>query len=264
MKKILLILFKKDSQIIKFLSLIKKSFIKSCITFQKIKMISFKYSIFFIPKIIEGQFFVEKNSNSFFEKKKYFDEKYKFSYGDWFSVNIPVWEKIISKFKYINYLEIGSFEGRSTVFISELPNTKTVMAVDTFDGSDEYVGSNKLNHIDFNIVFENFKNNMRLVGKKNINYLKDTSHNYFKNYKNKYNLIYIDGSHHYNDVKQDFINAYNCIEKDGIIILDDFLWFYYKDIKNNPIGAIIECYDQFKNNLKLIFVNHQIIFKKLI
>ena len=56
----------------------------------------------------------------------------------------------------------------------------------------------------------------------------------------------------------------NIPAKDGIIILDDFLWFYYKDIKNNPIGAIIECYDQFKNNLKLIFVNHQIIFKKLI
>ena len=182
-----------------------------------------------------------------------------------FSQNIPVWENIVSQFNSINYLEIGSFEGRSTVFISELKNIKSVMAVDTFEGSDEYDknGMVKHNHVSFEVVYENFKTNLKLVNKKDINFLKDTSDNFFTNNKSQFNLIYIDGSHHYDNVKKDFINAYNCTEKNGIMIFDDFLWFYYENFKQNPICAIIECYKMYKNNLELIFLNHQIIFKKL-
>jgi len=158
----------------------------------------------------------------------------------------------------INYLEIGSFEGRSTVFIAEQKNIESVMAVDTFEGSDEYD-----NNVSFETVYNNFKYNLSLMNKKNINFLKDTSDKFFINNKSRFNLIYIDGSHHYENVKKDFINSYNCVKKNGIMIFDDFLWFYYDDYKKNPICAIIECYEIYKNNLELIFLNHQIIFRKL-
>ena len=78
-----------------------------------------------------------------------------------------------------------------------------------------------------------------------------------------YNLIYIDGSHEYSQVKKDFVNSFNFLEKKGYIICDDFNWFFYEDINKNPMKAILECYDKYKKNLNIEFVNHQIIFKKI-
>lgn len=77
-------------------------------------------------------------------------------------------------------------------------------------------------------------------------------------------MIYIDGSHEYFQVKKDFENSFNCLEKNGYIICDDFMWFFYKDLNQNPMKAILEYYDKYKKKLNLEFVNHQIIFKKLI
>jgi hypothetical protein len=39
---------------------------------------------------------------------------------------------------------------------------------------------------------------------------------------------------------------------------------FYKDLNQNPMKAILECYDKYKKKLNVEFVNHQIIFKKLI
>jgi hypothetical protein len=259
MKKILLKFLRKSIKINRLLNIIKKSLI----IFKNIKKASLKYSIIFLPKIIQGVAFIEKNKDIYLSKKSFFDNKFKWSYEDVFSPNIPVWEKIINQFTFIDYLEIGSYEGRSTVFISEQKNTRSVMAVDTFKGSDEYDGMIKHKHVSFETVYKNFTTNLNLVNKKNLNFLRDTSDNFFENNKSQFNLIYIDGSHHYDNVKKDFINAYNCIEKNGILIFDDFLWFYYEDFKKNPICAIIECYKIYKENLELIFLNHQIIFRKL-
>lgn len=252
----LLKIFRRENIFIKFLSIINSSFI----SFRLINKISFKYSIILIPKIIYGHYFIKKNIEKFSknEKKLYFDYKYRFDYDDWFSGNIIFWEKIINKIRKIKYLEIGSFEGRSMVFIKELDNLESLMAIDTFEGSDEH------KNIDFRKVYENFKYNINLGGNENLNFLKTNSNDFFKNNKNYYNLIYIDGSHHYEQVKKDFINSFNFLENNGYIICDDFMWFYYDKIELNPIKAILECYELYKSKLSVEFVYHQIIFKKLI
>jgi len=255
---ILLKIFRRENIFIKFLSTLKGSFS----TIRWIKKISFKYSIILIPKIIYGHYFRNKNIETFSknEKKLYFDNKYRFNYDDWFSINIIYWEKIVNKISKIKYLEIGSFEGRSTVFIKELGNLESLMAIDTFEGSDEH------KNIDFKKVYENFKYNLNLGGggDKNISFLKTNSDDFFNNNKNHYNLIYIDGSHHYEQVKKDFINSFNFLENNGYIICDDFMWFYYDEIELNPMKAILDCYELYKKELSVEFLYHQIIFKKII
>jgi hypothetical protein len=256
LKLILLKIFKRNNIFIKSLAVIKNSYY----IFNIIKKFSLKYSIILIPKIIFSNFFLEKNRAEIMNNKKklYFEAKYKFSYNDWFSNNITIWEKsVINKIYHINYLEIGSFEGRSTVFVGELKNTNSITAIDTWEGSDEH------NNISFIKVFENFKTNINILNKSNIKFFKTTSNNFFKNNKYVYNLIYIDGSHEYTQVKKDFINSLNCIEKNGYIIYDDFLWFFYQDLDKNPITAILECYNKYKKELSVEFLNHQIIFKKI-
>jgi hypothetical protein len=151
---ILLKIFRRENIFLKFLSILQGSFL----TVRSIKRISFKYSIIFIPQIIYSHYFrnenLEKISKN--EKKLYFDNKYRFSHDDWFSANIFYWEQIVNKISKIKYLEIGSFEGRSTVFIKELSNLETLVAVDIWEN---FVGYKNIN---FNRVYENFKYNLNL------------------------------------------------------------------------------------------------------
>jgi len=55
--------------------------------------------------------------------------------------------------------------------------------------------------------------------------LKITSDEYFSNQieDNKFDLIFIDGLHTYEQVYRDFINSYNALEEGGIIVAHDFL-----------------------------------------
>ena len=251
MKKFLLFFFSRNSKIIKYLSIFKNSFEK----LKKIIPLIKSNKLIFIFKILQSQSYIEFQK-SLENEKEYFLKKYKFSYDDWFSGNINIWKNYLNKMKIIKYLEIGSFEGRSAVFIGELDNVEEITCVDTFKGSDED------NNINFDLVYKNCSENLNKL-KIPYKLIKDTSHNFFKNNKKKFNLIYIDGSHFYSDVKKDFINAMSCLDQDGILICDDFYWFFYEKIDLNPIGAILECYEYYKRDLEVLFVNHQIIFKKI-
>ena len=251
MKKIIIYIFGHQSKIIKYLSVLKNSFVKLKIILPLVRNGKFKFFI----KIIKSQNYVEFQPN-LDNEKIHFKNKYQFNYDDWFSVNMNVWKNYLIPLKEIRYLEIGSFEGRSAVFVGELNNVEEVTCVDTFEGSDEH------NNINFDLVYKNCSKNLK---KLNISYnlIKDSSHNFFQINDNKFNVIYIDGSHFYKDVKKDFINSMSCLVEGGILICDDFFWFFYEKKEDNPIGAILECYENYKKNLEILFVSNQIIFKKL-
>ena len=51
--------------------------------------------------------------------------------------------------------------------------------------------------------------------------VKLTSDEFFKKNDNKYDIIFIDGLHHYEQVKKDINNSLKCLNTDGIIILHD-------------------------------------------
>jgi len=55
----------------------------------------------------------------------------------------------------------------------------------------------------------------------------------------------------------------NCLKINGILICDDFLWFKYKKLEDNPTKAILECYYKYQKNLNILFINNQINFKKI-
>ena len=85
-----------------------------------------------------------------------------------------------------------------------------------------------------------------------------------KNFKDeKYDLIYIDGSHLYSDVLNDANSAINLLNKNGIIIFDDFLWMHYPKINDNPMGAIKKILENNIKTLKVLSISHQIIFQKI-
>ena len=172
---------------------------------------------------------------------------------DYFSINTYYWNKIISKnFKKFSYLEIGSWEGNSALFILKNYTTDNVVCVDLWEKSSE-----------INKNFENFKLNMEEF-KNKFSFFRETSDNFFINNKDKFDIIYIDGSHESIQVYKDINNAWNFLNIGGILICDDY--FYgniYTESGNVPAEAINKFIKE-KGNLKIISVNNSQIFLKKI
>lgn len=51
--------------------------------------------------------------------------------------------------------------------------------------------------------------------------IKTTSDDFFLNNTGKFNIIFIDGLHMYEQVKKDIINSVNCLNDDGIVLVHD-------------------------------------------
>ena len=179
---------------------------------------------------------------------------------DYFSLNAYYWDLIINKnFKKFSYLEIGSWEGNSAMFVLKNFNTKSVTCVDSWDLNNDIHKDKQSEN------FKNFQSNL-IEFKDRFFFYKNTSDEFFSNNKEKYDIIYIDGWHEAPQVYKDINNSWNCLNENGIIICDDY---FYGDIINNeddnlPANSINKFILENKNKLKIINVNNtQIFLKKL-
>jgi len=170
---------------------------------------------------------------------------------------------IFKKFQMLNKplscLEIGSWEGRSSLFILEsLPNSK-LTCVDTWEGADEHKGSKILNRIE-----QNFDTNLSDYQDRLAKY-KGTSFSFFDNLESdtKFDLIYIDGSHYIDDVMIDALKSFAHLNVGGVMIFDDFFWGYYDDPMSNPASAINSFVTLKKRYLRVEMVYSQIIISRI-
>ena len=202
------------------------------------------------------------------DKSTYYEEKYQFNYEDWFSENCAVWSYFFDKEnlinKKINYLEIGCFEGRSTLFVHENIKDCKINVVDSFEGGTEHSDTDQdsFKEINYDIVLNNFTKNVSSF-KNKVKIFKMTSNEFFQNNKEKFDLIYVDGSHYIDDVVKDCANSFNFLNKNGLIIFDDFLWNYYKNINSNPVGAILPFIKKNIEKIEVLYINRQVILKKI-
>lgn len=150
---------------------------------------------------------------------------YKFDH-DWFSTNIPNLTKLFGGYrgeKGPNILEIGAFEGRSTVwFIDNIPGS-FVTTIDTWEGGKDHDPNNP--EINWKTVFSNFNHNVR---EKNVAAIQSTSFDaltaMIKEDYDKFDFVYIDGSHTAADVNLDLILSFKLLKVGGLIYCDDYLW----------------------------------------
>ena len=193
-------------------------------------------------KILENEIY--KNFQSFNDKEK------------WFCNNLFFLENQLKKIKNIKeVLEIGSYEGRSCIFFGKKFMDSNITCVDTWAGSDEHL------NIKFHEIENNFnKNILNHLGNERVKKLKLPSDIFFKNNKNLFDLIYIDGDHETEQVKKDINNSWKILNKGGYLILDDYTWWWYKDLNKNPASAINNfIYNNIINiyikNIKNIIIN---------
>ena len=184
-----------------------------------------------------------------------------FNHGDWFSHKVPIFKKYfdnLNKDKIKEILEIGSWEGRSSCFFLKYFDKSILTCVDTWKGSEENFVDEDPN---LKIVEKNFDYNISEY-KNRIIKRKTSSNIFFKDNKKKYDFIYIDGSHSYEDVLSDAKFGYDSLNYNSYMLFDDYDWKFYKD-KKNPINAINLFLKTNKIKIKIIYVSSQVLIKKI-
>ena len=178
--------------------------------------------------------------------------------NDYFSSHSYNFYKLMNKIhKNFSYLEIGSFEGNSTIFVANnFPQSK-ITCIDPWIKTEEY--SNILN---FKDLEKNFDENISEF--KNIIKIKKTSDLFFKDNKERYDVIYVDGYHYGPQVLRDVKSSWNILKKDGYLICDDYIWDYYKKKEETPCYAINTFLKEITREYSVMKVsNSQIFIRKL-
>lgn len=162
--------------------------------------------------------------------------------------------------KYVNpsdvniFLEIGSYEGACSSFISDYfldTNGSTLTCIDPFDISDSTspVYSNMKDIFIYNILNSKNWNKIRLR--------QMYSSDFFNENNTLFSFIYIDGSHILKDIESDFKNSIKNIKLNGIIWMDDYA-------SSEPVTNLVDSiYNNNKDKLEIIHKGYQIAFRKI-
>lgn len=240
-----------------------KSFISHFLFFKNLisidKLLGFYFSVYFLIHKIYIKIFFNK-----FKKHKtdYIDfaKKHLNVSAEWFFMHIPSWMIIFKKKLKIDFskeykiLELGSFEGLSTVFFLKNFNNSIVYSVDSFTFDENNDLDTSQNFALFKKNTDSFKSRLR------INILR--TDDFFAQNLETFDIIYVDAFHRYDYLIKDAINSFKFLNKGGILIFDDFMWNRYVDINDYPAKAVIEFYNLYKRDLEILLINYQVIFRK--
>lgn len=161
--------------------------------------------------------------------------------NDWFSHNISAWQAVLPQRNIKRVLEIGSYEGRSTLWLMEnvLPKYgyKDLTCIDVWKDVDVYT----------RFINNTSKHDMRIdirYGSSVIELAKLITYKSRPIEADKFDFIYVDGSHIASDVLTDLCLAFELLKPGGLMICDDYLggeWTNPLDQPKMAIDAFINC-----------------------
>ena len=140
--------------------------------------------------------------------------------------------------KFENFLEIGYNSGKTNTIFNKFFNFKQIVAVDDFAAemsSTDLLANLKRKNLTL-ICGSSFKNDNQKIMKK----------------FNPYDLIFVDASHEYKDVKRDLNYYSKLLSKNGILITHD--------IRRPIYSGVEKAWDEFKHNKNFLF--KEIVCKK--
>jgi predicted O-methyltransferase YrrM len=150
--------------------------------------------------------------------------KYEFT-ALWFDQHAETWRQLFKHAQPERVLEIGSYEGRSACFmLDQYPLLKEITCVDTWQTTPDASSMADVEHrFDCNIMHAQSHRTTRAKFRK----LKGRSSELLPCLiaaKERFDWIYVDGSHEAADVLTDAIYSFHLLRVGGILIFDDYIW----------------------------------------
>jgi predicted O-methyltransferase YrrM len=212
---------------------------------------------------------------------------------DWFNWAPEVWTQITALLpEERSFLEIGSFEGRSAVWIIEnmMNPGDWIDCVDTWEGGEEH-SEEDMRHtesrFDHNIIKaldchsalhrdregswghtrfasdgpDRTNNRVYKYKARSTEFLGSKLAGYGR--KDLYDFIYIDGSHTAKDVLTDACMAWPLLKPKGVMVFDDYLWTpNARDILHRPKLAIDVFTNLFAEEVEFVHIGYQLVIRK--
>jgi predicted O-methyltransferase YrrM len=156
---------------------------------------------------------------------------------DWTSRFFALWASLLAsrRDEALEVLEIGSWEGRSAIFFLQYLRNCRLTCIDTFAGSPEHALRPKW-AVELPHVEQRFDGNLAEFSGR-VEKIKSTSFRALARLlieERRFDVVYIDGSHHSADVQADAVFSWPMIQDRGIVIFDDYEWTFFPDEIDRP------------------------------
>lgn len=155
--------------------------------------------------------------------------------ADWTSRFTDAWLNLFRQAGWIgkpnlHFLEIGCFEGRTTLWLLEnvlTDPTDTIHVIDTFEGSPEHGEELRADlYTRFNRNITPFKDKVRVDIRPSFEALLRMNDNtlMYGSGAALYDFVFVDGSHYQGDVITDAVLAWRLVRPGGMMVFDDYIW----------------------------------------
>lgn len=144
---------------------------------------------------------------------------------DWFKQNVQNLEMLAQGHEEqpLQILEIGAFEGRSTLWFAEKFPNAVITTIDTWKGGHDHTN---MSSVDFEKVKANFRHNLA-PHRHRVRVMEMSSFDalitLYKEQK-RFSFVYVDGSHTAIDVNLDLTMSFKLLDVSGLIYCDDYFW----------------------------------------
>lgn len=196
------------------------------------------------PEAIETQNQFIKAVELYLEKHNEFDQ-------EWYSdEQIKQLVPLVIKAKRLDgsVIEIGSWEGKSTIAIANAAYPENVIAIDTWKGNLSEEDHPTVAIAQGKDVFKSFKKNIEKNTKGNVEPIQTDCHVWEENYDKPIKFVHIDAAHDYDSVKKTIENLKDKVVKGGIMCGDDIKSAHMgrEDLKGGVERAVKELLPEYK------------------
>ncbi|MGB8363165.1 MAG: class I SAM-dependent methyltransferase [Rhizomicrobium sp.] len=186
------------------------------------------------------------------------EKSYEFT-KDWFSKDIQNFERHLAQFKGVPawFVEIGAFEGRSTVWFLDNILTHPQAQLHSIEPSPQPLFFSNVRKAGVLDETTGMARGLTTYASTSLEVLRQLPLNAF-------DFVYVDGNHSTAFVLQDAVLSFSLLKEGGILAFDDYLW---NDPRWNKFGTPKLGVDAFmavfKNELEVILSDYQVWVRKV-
>jgi predicted O-methyltransferase YrrM len=180
---------------------------------------------------------------------------------DWCSYNVPLWGELLAPLKAqkCQALEVGAFEGRTSVWLLENVLThpeSRLTCVDTFEGGSDQAG------FALEGLEERFRKNTERF-REQLAVCKGLSHEVLRTLPvEQFDFVYVDASHEAPDVLIDAALCWLLLKPRGLLAFDDYEWSRFPEPERRPKPAIDAFLSVLRGRYELLHRGYQLWVRK--